>query len=295
MNVWLNGEFIEIDAAKVSAFDAGFQHGVGVFETMRAAKGRVLDLDDHLQRMSDSAKALRLSERMRLEPLAEAVVQTLKRSGLEDARIRVTVSGGDLNLLREGGASQDPTILIVVQPPTQYPNELYEKGVTVTVCETRVNPTDEFSGHKTLWYWPRLLELQRAAAQGASESLWFDLRNMVGCGCVSNVLIVEGDKLVAPRARGEEPAEGDPRPSGVLPGIVRSNVLEWASQEGLEVLREDVDASRLLQANEVMLTNSGWGIMPVVAVEDNTISGGIPGEFTMKVIERWRERLALGA
>ena len=169
MDVWLNGNFVSSDEAKVSAFDAGFQHGVGIFETMRASRGRVIDLFPHLERMAASAQVLGLSEQMLVEPLGEAVLATLSRSEMEDARIRVTVTGGDLNLLREGGAAQDPTILIVAQPVTPYPDELFEKGTTVTIADSRANPLDPFVGHKTLWYWPRLMELQKAAGKGKAK------------------------------------------------------------------------------------------------------------------------------
>ena len=226
-DVWLNGEFVAIDEAKVSAFDAGFQHGVGVFETMRAAGGRVIDLDLHLSRMAASVKALGLSERMQVEPLADAVTQALHRNEKEDARIRVTVTGGDLNMLHGQSSSHDPTILVTVQPPTDYPDQLFEKGVTVAIAEGRANPADPFAGHKTVWYWPRLRELQIAATKGASEALWFTTRNNLASGSVSNVMIVHEGVLVTPLARGEE-AQGAV-PSAVMPGIVRGNVIGWGA------------------------------------------------------------------
>ena len=291
-DVWLNGEFVPLEKAKVSAFDAGFQHGVGVFETMRAAQGQIIDLDHHLARMADSVRSLRLSERMDVEPLAEAVTQTLLRSEEEEARIRVTITGGDLNMLGTQSNAHDPTILVVVQPPTPYPDALFEKGVTVAVAEGRANPADPFAGHKTLWYWPRLRELQTAATKGASEALWFTTRNRLASGCVSNVLIVLDGVLVTPPARGEE-GDGDV-PSTVLPGIVRGNVLDWAAEEGIQIEFSEIDVERLLGASEVVLTNSSWGILPVVSIEQSSIGGGEPGEFAKMAINRWRKRLQSG-
>jgi len=285
-SVWLNGEFVAIDEAQVSAFDAGFQHGVGVFETMRAAGGRVIDLEKHLARMAESVRTLGLSERMQVEPLAEAVNQTLQRNEQDDARIRVMVTGGDLNMLRGEGSSHDPTILVTAQPPTQYPDALFQAGVTVSVAEGRANPADPFAGHKTLWYWPRLRELQVAAGKGASEALWFTTRNHLASGCVSNVLIVRNGVLSTPPARGEE-QEGD-APSAVLPGIVRDNVLAWAAEEGLQVERTQIDVQQLLEADEVLLSNSSWGVLPVVRVEQSPIGEGTPGAFTATAMARWR-------
>ena len=293
MDVWLNGNFVAGDDAKVSAFDAGIQHGVGIFETMRASRGRVIDLFPHLERMAKSAKVLGLSEQMQVDPLGEAVLATLKQSALEDARIRVTVTGGNLNMLREEGGNQDPTILIVAQPATPYPDELFENGTTVTVADTRANPLDPFCGHKTLWYWPRLMELQRAAAKEASESLWFSISNHLACGCVSNVLLVKDGRLRTPPARGED--SPGRVPSAALAGIVRGSVMEWAKQEGLEVELGAITIDELLEAEEIMLTNSSWGVLPAVRVEQREIGDGRPGQFTRVAIERWRELLAVGA
>ena len=293
MDVWLNGNFVAADDAKVSAFDAGIQHGVGIFETMRASRGRVIDLFPHLERMAKSAKVLGLSEQMQVDPLGEAVLATLKQSGLEDARIRVTVTGGDLNMLREGGGTQDPTILIVAQPATPYPDELFENGTAVTVADARANPLDPFCGHKTLWYWPRLMELRNAAAKGASESLWFTISNHLSCGCVSNVLLVRDGRLRTPPARGED--SPGRLPSAAMAGIVRGSVMEWARQEGLEVELGAITIDELLEADEIMLTNSSWGVLPAVRVEQRDIGDGRPGRFTQVAIERWRELLAVGA
>ena len=290
-NVWLNGEFVAIDEARVSAFDAGFQHGVGVFETMRAAGGRVIDLEKHLARMAESVRILGLSDRMHVEPLAEAVTQTLQENEQDDARIRVTVTGGDLNMLRGEGSTHDPTILVTAQPPTEYPKELFHNGITVSVAEGRTNPADPFAGHKTLWYWPRLRELQIASGKGASEALFFTTRNLLASGAVSNVFIVHDDVLMTPPARGEE-AEGD-APSAVLPGIVRSNVLNWAAEEGMQVQRAEIDVQRLLQASEVFLSNSSWGVLPVVHVEQSQIGDGTPGDFTASAMARWQASLGV--
>lgn len=293
MDVWLNGDFVSIDDAQVSAFDAGFQHGVGIFETMRASRGRVIDLFPHLERMAESARVLRLSEQMRVDPLGEAVLATLKESGLQEARIRVTVTGGDLNMLKDSGSSQEPTIMVVAQPPTEYPEALYEKGTTVSVADARANPLDPFAGHKTVWYWPRLMELQKAAAKGAAEALWFSVGNHLACGCVSNVLLVSEGRLLTPLARGEEPSGGLPSP--VLPGVVRQSVMEWARQEGLEVMAGVIDIEQILKAEEVMLTNSSWGVLPVVRLEANAIGDEKPGSFTRLFMQRWKELLEVGA
>ncbi len=308
-DVFLNGEFVTRDSARVSAFDAGIQHGVGLFETMRAVyvenDVQVHRLSDHLHRLQGSATTLALTESLQLDALDEAIVLTLERTRetggkTSAARVRLTITGGDLNLLRaaksgergnEGGGAKrsfDPTLMIDVQPATVYPIQMYEHGVTVALADSRVNPLDLTAAHKTLSYWWRLRELQIAAGKGAAESLVFAVSNHAASGCVSNLLLVRNGVLLTPIARGEEPpshAGGVALPSPVLPGVVRGAVLEAAAKRGLTVEKRMLSIDDVLDADEVMLTNSSWGVLPVVRVEATQIGSGKPGDVTMAMLE----------
>jgi branched-subunit amino acid aminotransferase/4-amino-4-deoxychorismate lyase len=286
MQVWFNGKFVERDQARISVFDAGFQHAVGLFETMLARNGAVFRAAEHLQRLTDSAKELLLTERLRIEPLIDALTATLERNGLQDARVRLTITGGDLNLLQSTGQSQvDPTILIVAQPPTVYPEHFFERGVIVLMANGRENPLHPMAGHKTLNYWPRIRELQLAAAKRAGEAMWFSISNHLCGGCVSNVMLVKDDELLTPIARGEE--ESGALPSAVLPGITRAAVIGLAEDLDVRVHRRMLDINDLLSADEVMLTNSSWGVLPVVGVEREKIGEGEPGPMTRGLREGW--------
>ncbi|MDZ4753397.1 MAG: aminotransferase class IV [Phycisphaerae bacterium] len=287
MDVWLNGAWVPRDKAQVSAFDAGFQHGVGLFETMHARAGKVLRVIDHLARLRESARILRLTESLHIEPLAEVIQQCVERNKFPDARVRLTVSGGDLNLLQSSGArsSHDPTILVVAQPPTQYPPELFANGVTVRIADGRVNPLDPMAGHKTLSYWPRLSALQQAGAAGASEALWFSVTNHLACGCVSNVFLRTGDRLRTPYARGEELPGVLPAP--VLPGITRKTIMAIAEQEDIEVTRAMLTVEDVFAADEIFLTNSSWGVLPVVAIGPSAVGSSTPGAMTRQLRAAW--------
>ncbi|MEX2219336.1 MAG: aminotransferase class IV [Phycisphaerales bacterium] len=340
MAVFLNGRFVTEAEARVSAFDAGLQHGVGVFETMlaRAGGGRaeVFELGEHLERLAASARELGLTDSLRIHALAEAVGQTVERAAHAGGRVRVrvTVTGGDLSLLvgREGGtgarrhegdegnrepegngdskstdfaepksvaresaARVDPTVMVAAQPATEYPAEMFERGVGVVIAGMRVNPLDPTAGHKTLNYWQRLRELRAAAAAGMGEALVFQVTNYLAGGCVSNAVVVTGGRLVTPIARGEEGAEGrgDGGTKGaviaspVLPGITRGWLLGWARERGMEVERRMVSIDDVLSADEVFLTNSGFGVLPVVRVEKEKIGTGTPGEVTRAARGAW--------
>jgi len=288
MHIWLNGQFIDSTTAKISVFDAGFQHGVGLFETMLARNGRIFRAEAHMHRLAESAKGLLLSKRLRTAPLAEAAELTVQRNGMESARVRLTVTGGDLNLLQSAGRTQqDPTILIVAQPPTPYPDAFFEKGVTAVIADARSNPLSPMAGHKTLNYWPRIQALQQAAGRGAGEALWFTVCNHLASGSVSNVFLIKDGELLTPIARGEEEAGALPAP--VLPGITRSVIIELADDLGLAVTKRTLDINDVLSADEVFLTNSSWGVLPVIGVEKENIAVGEVGEITTRLRESWLE------
>lgn len=335
--VFLNGRFFGSDEAPamVSVFDAGLQHAVALFETMQGGCVRgggtaveddpesrgawVRDLDEHLERLHTSARELGLASVLHTGPLGEAVLRTVARSGLPLARVRLTITGGDLNLLNrpmpggESGAGgpprQDPTVLVTATPATRYPAAMIEKGVPASVAQTRVSPLHATEGHKTSAYWWRLRELQLAAGRGAGESLVFSTGGHLVGGCVSNAIVVKGQELITPIARGEEAmvareatdaervsgvesGKSKAWPSPVLPGITRQWALHAAEGRGMTVRRRMVSVDDVLAADELFLTNSSWGVLPVVMVESSTIGSGEPGPLTKALTAEWAAELA---
>ncbi len=286
--MWLNGKWLERQGAAIPAFDAGFQHGIGLFETMAARHGKVFRAAAHMRRLANSARELLLTESLRTEPLAEAVQMVVERNDLDAARVRLTITGGNLNLLHQpGGGKVDPTVLIDAQPPTSYPDAFFSQGVLVTIADGKDNPFSPMAGHKTLNYWPRIHALQQAAARQAGEALWFTVSNHLAGGSVSNVFLVMAGTLETPIARGEESANAIP--SAVLPGTTRAAILELAAGLGIQTKKRLLDIDTLLSADEVFLTNSSWGVLPVVQVEREPIGGGKVGEMTRRLREAWLE------
>lgn len=301
--VLINGEFVEPSDARVGVFDAGLQHGVGLFETMTAmvagGEAKVVALDDHLDRLIGSAQELGLVRELHKAALEEAVLSTVERAGVPKQRVRLTVTGGDMNLIaRDPGQVHEPTIIVAAQPLGEYPAEMYASGIGTTIADLRVNPLDESQGHKTLNYWMRLRELQKAAAKRAGEALVFQVTNYLAGGCVSNAIIVKDGAVLTPLARGEEQPktgsnEGIVLRSPVLPGVTRATVLGWAAEEGLEVVKRLVSIEDVLQADELVLCNSLFGVVPVVRMEREQIGAGIPGTFAVRMAERWRQVTAV--
>ena len=294
MKAYLDGKFVDVNRLRISAHDAAVQHAVGLFETMRASGGRVFRLDDHIARLIGSARELALTDRLRHDPLCEAVEATLAENSLTEARVRLTVTGGDLALLpsaRAAGKGQtaQPSVLIIATEPTVYPEALFERGVSTIVADPKANPFDPMAGHKTLNYWSRLRTLAEAAAVSAGEALWFTVTNHLCSGAVSNAILIKDGQLLTPFARGEE-ADGA-IPSPVLPGITRAAACDLAEQLDLPVQRRMLTISDVLEADEIMLTNSSWLVLPVVQVEKTTIGHGQPGPITQRLRQAMLEQV----
>ena len=221
MQYWacLNGVLMPAEEARVSVFDSGFMQGIGLFETMRAYSGRVFRLDRHLDRLINSANALRWMVVPDTEELADNVQQVVGALGGADARVRLTVTTGSLH----PAAEDQPELTIVVSAAEggRYPEEHYRQGVTAVVSEYRQSDCDPTAGHKTTSYFARLVSLGAAYAEGALEALWLTHDNFVAEGAISSVFAVRDGALWTP-----------PLETPVLPGITRAVVLELAARVG---------------------------------------------------------------
>lgn len=295
MKAYVNGQFVPLDQATLSVHDAGVQHAVGLFETMQAFNGTVFRLDAHVNRLIDSAAETGLSASLKVDALSDLVNATLAENDMTEARLRLTVTGGDLSLL--GAARGDgepvphePSVFCVATEPTRYPAELFERGVTVTIANPKANPFDPGAGHKTLNYWARLRSLAEASSLGAAETLWLSVTNHLCGGAVSNAFLVKDGALLTPIARGEEGS--GTLPSAVLPGVTRAAIIELAEQLDLPVQRCMISIDDLLDADEIFLTNSSWQLLPVTAVERKAIGSGEVGSVATQLREKLLDLVA---
>ncbi len=282
MKTYLNGQILDDSQALVSVQDAGFQHAVGLFETMFATHGKVFRLDRHLARIKRSAAELGLAPDMATAPLAEAVQQTLAANQLENARLRLTVTAGTLSMLK-GSDGQEAmqvrqTVCIQASQPTAFAPGYFDQGVRVRLYGQGANPFDITAGHKTLNYWTRLRSLRQAAATDCAEAIWLNVTNHLASGAVSNIMLVKDGELLTPIARGEEKPDALPAP--VLPGVTREAVIEAAQAQSITVQKRMLTVEDLLDADEVFLTNSNWKVLPVIAVEQKDIGDGKVGAIT---------------
>ncbi len=272
--VFLNGEMINSEEARVSVSDTGLLYGAGLFETMRAAGGKVFRLGDHIDRLFTSSEKLRVPVGMEKDQIAEAVRRTVEANGLADARVRLTVTSGSV------GSDGQPvsTVLVTAGAYRGYPKEYYDEGVKVVLTDHRQSGSDVRAGHKTTSYYDRILVLNTAHVKRAAEAIWFTHDNHLAEGCVSNVFLVKDGAVLTP-----------PVDTPVLPGIARQTLLEAARSEGIDAAQKDLFIDDLLGADEVFLSNVIMGVLPVVGVEAHTVGEGKVGQLTKKMMQLFSE------
>ncbi len=285
-HVWLDGRIVPIAEARIDPADAGFLHAAGAFTTMRAKHGVVFRLADHLARLRDTGRHMLVPLPYDDDELAAAAGEVLAANNLRDARLRLTLTAGP-PVTEPGSGNLKPTVLLTAAEAVERPPEHYERGIAVALEDKyKLNPFTLTAGHKALDYVARFAALRSAAGRGCGEALWFSIHNFLQCGSVSNVFVVKDGALVTP------PTEADlkdatvrercPYDRGdVLPGVTRKVVLELAGAAGVPTVRAGIDVHFLYAADEIFLTNSVLGVMPVTKMEARDL--GEPGPITRQL------------
>jgi branched-chain amino acid aminotransferase len=282
--IHINGQLVSYDSAAAGGIapgDAGLLHGAGLFETMRAKNGKVFRLRQQLERLTRSAQTLSIPFSLGEPQLREMVGDLLEANGLSDARLRLTVTRGDMH----AATAEDPvppvTLILSAAAFQPYPQSLYEKGMTVIVSTYKQNPENPITGHKVTSYFDRLLALREAQQLKAGEALWFTAHtNHLAEGSISNVFIVDKDGILA------TPPLTVPEKTNqrlCLPGITRQVTLELATAAGILPHERLLTVNDLLAAREVFLTNAIMGIMPVTRIEKHAVGEDKPGSMTLQL------------
>ncbi|MFZ4682805.1 MAG: aminotransferase class IV, partial [Terrimicrobiaceae bacterium] len=140
MKIYLDGQFYDKENAKISVFDHGLLYGDGVFEGIRFYQGRVFRLEEHIDRLFDSAKAICLTIPHDKSAMTEAVLETIRQNELRDGYVRLVVTRGPGDLGLNPALCPKATVFIIASKITLYPDEMYRNGLTVATCATRRIP-----------------------------------------------------------------------------------------------------------------------------------------------------------
>jgi branched-chain amino acid aminotransferase len=277
--IYIDGKFYSEANAKISVFDHGLLYGDGIFEGIRFYNGRVFRLEEHLERLWDSAHSICLKIPMSIREMGKAVLETIRQNNVRDGYIRLLVTRGKGNLGLNPVQCDRPSVIIITAQIALYPESVYQNGLTVVTCATRrTNPSALNPAVKSLNYLNNVMARIEANLAGADEALMLnDAGNVAEC-TADNVFIVKRGQIFTP-----------PITAGALRGITRSVVFEIAAGLGIKVTETDITRHDVFTAEECFLTGTAAEVIPVVRADGRAIGNGKPGPISARIIARFRQ------
>jgi branched-chain amino acid aminotransferase len=270
MKIYLNGKLVPEREAKVSVFDHGLLYGDGVFEGIRSYNGRVFMLDEHVERLFRSAKAIDLRIPITPAQMARAVVRTCKENRVLNGYIRLVVTRGVGTLGLNPYTCVKPQIIIIAGTIQLYPKKLYDEGLSIVTVGTIRNHTESINPQiKSLNYLNNVMAKIEAINSGCMEAVMLNAQGFVAEATGDNIFVVRGNRLITP-----------PPWCGTLEGITRNVVMNLATEAGLEAREEVLTRYELYTADEVFLTGTAAEVIPVVNIDRRSIGSGKPGPVT---------------
>ncbi len=267
--VYLNGDFLPIDEAKISVLDRGFLFGDGVYEVIPVFANKPFRLHEHLLRLDDSLKGIRLESPFNHREWKAIFSSLIEKSSDADLSIYLQVTRGatpkrDHSLPK----APKPTIFAMCNPmPLSAPPEEQKGACAITLEDNRWHACNV----KAITLLANILLRQKAVDKGCAEAIL--LRNgMVTEGAASNLFAVIDNQLVTP-----------PKSNHVLPGITRDLIIELANANGLPCEERAISAEELQQADEIWVTSSTREILPIIKLDNTQIGSGIPGPIWLKM------------
>ena len=283
MHVFLNGKFVPKEEATVSVFDHGLLYGDGIFEGIRLYNSCVFKLEEHLERLELSAKAILLDLPMSRSELADAVCETCRQNGLTDGYIRLLVTRGVGHLGLSPKGCETPSVIIIADKIQLYPKEYYEDGLKIiTVPTRRINPAALPPMVKSLNYLNNILAKIEAQQAGYLEAIMLNDEGYVAECTGDNIFLVYKGRIIT-----------TPTSAGALRGITRDVAIAIADELGLPLDANNLTRYDLWNADECFLTGTAAEIIPVVEVDGRKVGEGKPGPVTRSFLEKFRAKVSV--
>lgn len=264
--VFLNGKFLAINEAKISVLEPAFLYGIGLFETMRSYKNKIVYLDEHLQRIKKSCRFVGLEFPYALNKLKEIIKRTQELNGFFDAYVRLT-----LWKLEQGTG-----ILISTKKYRPYSKKKYRNGFYAMISRFRQNENSFFARMKTTNRLLYELSFNEAERKDYDEAIILNNRGLITEASRSNIFLIKNNEIFTPSLE-----------CGTLDGITRKVILDLAKIYNIKAYEGNFTLQNLYDADEAFLTNSLMGVMPLTSIEENSIGKGKCGELTKFFIEKY--------
>lgn len=276
--VYISGKLYPKEDAKISVYDHGLLYGDGVFEGIRVYHGKVFLLAEHIDRLYESARAIRLEIPLTRSDMLAAVESTVKANSLDDGYVRLVVTRGAGYLGLDPKRTSDPQIIIIADTITLYPQETYEKGLKLVTASTMRNHPQALSPRiKSLNYLNNILAKVEGADAGCVEALMLNHKGEVAECTGDNIFIVKGGVLKTPSPD-----------AGILEGITRNAVIKLAREAGVTVCECTLTRHDLYVADECFLTGTAAEVVPVTSLDGRPIGDGKPGPVTRDLLARFQ-------
>ncbi len=279
MKIYIDGELHDEADAKISVFDHGLLYGDGVFEGIRFYNGRVFKLEEHMDRLYDSAKAILLTIPMSKADLTRALVDTVRANGERDGYIRLVVTRGVGDLGLNPNLCVKGSVIIISAKIKMYSEELYQKGLEIITCATRrVSSAAMSPAVKSLNYLNNIMAKIEAIQANAAEALMLNEAGYIAECTADNFFVIKKGTLYTP-----------PVSAGSLRGITRGTILDLAEEMGVPIMETELTRYDAFVADECFLTGTGAEMVGVVKIDSRVIADGKPGPITQALLEKFRD------
>jgi branched-chain amino acid aminotransferase len=274
--VYVNGEFVPESQARISVLDHAVLYGDGVFETVVSWNDRVFKLDAHVERFWRSMAAIGMEAPFSRDQLKMLVLESIRRNGFKQAYVKWIATRGS-----NGTPLMDPTgcipnLIILTQ---QYIDRGGATGFKVKTAAIRRPPGQVLDAHiKSLNYLNLILAKLEAKAAGADQALMLDIHGHICEAPGFNIFVVK-DKVLRTPAR------------DILVGITRETVLEMAPGLGFSTQECDLELYDAYTADEIFLSSTAGGLLPVVELDGRKIGDGRPGPALKALSDAYQRAL----
>jgi len=266
-------QIVPADHPLVTATDRGFTYGDGLFETIRLLNGRPLFLNRHLRRLAAGLSALNLVTPWDAVALTERVEQLIVTNQMTEGVLRLTVTRGPGPRGFGIPPQAQPQLIIQAAPlPSTLP------PATAILAPWRTDPASPLSQLKSLSVLDKVLAKNLASEAGAAEALFLNLNGNLTEATSSNIFIVQDNQVLTPALS-----------EGVLPGITREILIEYATAWGQRIIETRLSTTQLATAAEAFLTNSVSGPRPLISFEGEPIDTGQPGPITNALAQKYQQ------
>ncbi|MGC9453429.1 MAG: branched-chain-amino-acid transaminase [Phycisphaerae bacterium] len=284
MKVWLNGELVDREDAKISVFDHGLLYGDGVFEGVRIYGGRIFQAKAHVDRLFESASRIRLEIPYGKQQIIDAMYAACEANDVTDGYIRPVVTRGPGTLGLNPFKCSDPVVFVIADDISLYPREMYENGLAVIIARTIRTPARAADpAVKSLNYLNNIYAKIEAIDAGVMEAIMLNVDGYVAEATGDNIYIVEDGNVVTP-----------PPQAGILMGITRAVVKRLCDGNGVEFIERNLKPEELYDAEECFLTGTAAEVIPVTKIDETTIGDGTPGPVTKKLLGAFHEFIRSG-